>query len=147
MFDVGHFVADSDIRPGRVVKLVGPFKVAEATSTTASTDRSVVGVAVVWSAKPKGFVGDDKAALAGQDVRVYQDGEVGLALASAHINAGDLLIAEDSTTDARVKPVPAFNAGGSTEKSYVAVGQALHSADANEYVRFRVRVDIVFNKE
>jgi hypothetical protein len=147
MFDVGHFVANADIRPGRVVKLVGPFKVEEATGTSASTDRSVVGVAVVWSAKPKGFIGEDKAALAGQEVRVYQDGEVGLALASTAINAGDLLIAEDSASDARVKPIPAFNAAGSNEKSYVAVGQALHSAAANEYVRFRVRVDIVYNKE
>jgi hypothetical protein len=147
MFDVGHFVADSDIRPGRVVKLVGPFKVAEATGTAASTDRSVVGVAVVWSAKPKGFVGEDKAALAGQDIRVYQDGEVGLALAAATISAGDLLIAEDSASDARVKPVPAFNSAGTAEKSYVTVGQALHSAAANEYVRFRVRVDVIYNKE
>jgi hypothetical protein len=147
MFEVGHFVADSDIRPGRVVKLVGPFRVAEATGTGASTDRAIVGVAAVWSARPKGFVGEDKAALAGQEVRVYQDGEVGLALASTAINAGDLLIAEDSASDARVKPIPAFNAAGSSEKSYVAVGQALHSAAANEYVRFRVRVDIVYNKE
>jgi hypothetical protein len=147
MFEVGHFVANSDIRPGRVVKLVGPFRVAEATGTNASLDRSVVGVAVVWSAKPKGFVGDDKAALTGQEVRVYQDGEVGLALAATSINAGDLLIAEDSASDARVKPIPAFNASGTSEKSYVAVGQALHSASTNEYVRFRVRVDIVYNKE
>ncbi len=147
MFEVGHFVADSDIRPGRVVKLVGPFRVAEATGTGASTDRSVVGVSVVWSARPKGFVGEDKSALAGQEVRVYQDGEVGLALAAANINAGDLLIAEGSATDARVRPVPAFNNAGTSEKSYVAVGQALHNANAGEYVRFRVRVDIVYNKE
>jgi hypothetical protein len=147
MFEVGHFIADSDIRPGRVVRLVGPFRVAEATGTGATTDRSIVGVSVVWSAKPKGFVGEDKAALAGQEVRVYQDGEVGLALAAENINAGDLLIAEGSSSDARVKRVPSFNAAGSTERSYVAVGQALHSAAANEYVRFRVRVDIVYNKE
>jgi hypothetical protein len=146
MFDVGHFVANADIRPGRVVKLVAPFKVEEATGTGAPTDRSIVGVSVVWSARPTGFIGDDKAALAGQEVRVYQDGEVGLALAATHINAGDLLIAEGSGSDARVKPIPAFNSSG-TEKSYVAVGQALHNADANEYVRFRVRVDIVFNKD
>jgi hypothetical protein len=147
MFEVGHFIADSDIRPGRVVRLVGPFRVAEATGTGATTDRSIVGVSVVWSARPKGFVGEDKAALAGQEVRVYQDGEVGLALAAENINAGDLLIAEGSSSDARVKRVPPFNAAGSTERSYVAVGQALHSAAANEYVRFRVRVDIVYNKE
>lgn len=147
MFEVGHFIAGADIRPGRVVKMSGAFTVVEAAATNADVDRSIVGVAAVWSAKPKGFIGDDKAAVAGQMVRVYQDGEVGLALCAAPVNPGDLLIAEASASDARVKPLPAFNPAGTTEKSYVAVGQALHAAAANEYVRFRVRVDLIYNKE
>lgn len=147
MFDVPGFVAGADIRPGRVVKLSSDWTVVEATGTSASQDRNIVGVSAVWTAKPSGFVGDDKAAVQGQAVRVYQDGEIGLALCSTAVSGGQLLIAEDSATDARVKPLPAFNSAGTTEKAYVTVGQALHSAAANEYVRFRVRVDLVYNRE
>lgn len=148
MFDVGHFVAKSDIRPGRVVRLSGDsFAVEEALGADASRDERIVGVAVVWHAKPSGFVGADKAALAGSPVRIYQDGEVGLALAASDVTAGQLLIAEASDADARVVPKPQHNDNGTNWVKYVVVGQALHNAKAGSFVRFRVRVQVILNKE
>lgn len=147
MFDIGQFVAKSDIRPGRVVRLAGDFAVEEALGSAASNDERIVGVAVVWNAKPSGFVGEDKAALAGQPLRVYQNGEIGLALTAADVSAGQWLVAEATDTDARVKPKPAYNDNGTNTVRYIAVGQALHAAKAGSFVRFRVQIQELNNKE
>jgi hypothetical protein len=96
--------------------------------------KSIIGIAATIRRRPQGFTDADKAALVGEPIRVYTNGEIALAHAQTNITAGDVLVAH---SDGRVKPLP--GAAG----QYMVVGVALHNASADEYVRIYIKVEQV----
>jgi len=126
------FVAGDTILPGRVVYVSGDFQVKQVSSAADAGKHSIVGISATVRRRPQGFDHADKAALAGEPIRVFTNGEIALAHASTTIQAGDVLVADN---DGRVKPL-----SGNPGDKLVAVGIALHDASADEYVRMYVKV-------
>jgi hypothetical protein len=133
MWQSPGFVAGDTIYPGRVVYVSGPFQVKQV-GAGEENKKSIIGIAATIRRRPQGFTDADKAALVGEPIRVYTNGEIALAHAQANVVAGDVLVAH---SDGRVKPLP--GAPG----QYMVVGVALHNASADEYVRIYVKVEQV----
>ncbi|MEM4368586.1 MAG: DUF2190 family protein [Candidatus Anstonellales archaeon] len=135
MLQSPSFVAGGNISPGRVVLISGDFTVSQVTADAANANaRKVVGIATTGFRRPQGFADYQYAAIAGEPIRVYGTGEVCLAEAGEDLVAGDRL---------------AFNANGQVVKvtsvtgALVSVGIALAGANAGEYVRVYVNVNVI----
>jgi len=133
MWQSPGFVAGDSIFPGRVVYVSGPFQVKQVDAGK-ENNKNIIGISATIRRRPQGFDDNDKAALAGEPIRVYTNGEIALALAQTNVAAGDVLVAH---SDGRVKPLP------SVPGQYMVVGVALHDAATNEYVRVYVKVEQV----
>lgn len=133
MWQSPGFKAKSDILPGRVVLIDGEFEVKAVSTAAEANSPKIIGISATLRRRPQGFADSDKAAVAGEAIRVFTNGEIALAHAQAAISAGDKLIAH---SDGRVKPLPPNPPAG----DYVIVGTALHNAAADDYVRVLVSV-------
>jgi len=170
LFEGGQFVAGENIRPGVVVALDrnNDFRVITARTSLLGTGNTnipdkqhallIVGVAPTWSRRPNDFANADFAAVTGELLPVYRNGQI--ALVRVHTNVGvtrgdPLIVAEhhDPTNinAGCVRPL-SWNDGAPNFRRYVIIGYALHSAPAgganvHNYVRVLLDIKMVENKE